>query len=314
MLLLHLVCCPSCTNSGSGIVMSVTQASAWLDFPDLPMPAKASVACHPRHSRRHRPFGAGAQTRKSHTARSHRVDVRPGYDDLQCVRALRRHVEGGLLPDDRAFGARARPRRDYIATAATRRSTTAPFSAHSTWCSNGLLTERDPPRLALGVQEGHDGPAAARGVEALPREGRRQITRRCGGVRVVGCSDRVRRTTPFVVLTEHRFRCHRNRRRRETGERCLLAHGPPTRVVDDETSPRAARCESRPRRRTRTIAAGTRASPRADTADIAVRDATHARRQDQLVKRDVGGHRRPHRSEVGVVVARDWRRLAVERA
>ena len=39
MLLLHLVL-PIMYAQGNGIVMSVTQASAWLDFPELPMPGQ----------------------------------------------------------------------------------------------------------------------------------------------------------------------------------------------------------------------------------------------------------------------------------
>lgn len=39
MLLLHLVL-PIMYEQGSGIVMSVTQASAWLEFPELPMPGQ----------------------------------------------------------------------------------------------------------------------------------------------------------------------------------------------------------------------------------------------------------------------------------
>jgi hypothetical protein len=110
MLLLHLVL-PIMYEQGSGIVMSVTQASAWLDFPELPMPGQGLWHGDPRHAWGHRPSGTGAQTR-GRAARCDVVDLRSRHDDLQRLRTLRRHVEGGLPTGDRALGAGARARRD----------------------------------------------------------------------------------------------------------------------------------------------------------------------------------------------------------
>ena len=152
MLLLRLVL-PVMYAQGSGIVMSVTQASAWLEFPDLPMPGQGICGMAIPVTRG--VTDGSHQTRaRGRTARVTILTFDPGMTISNASERYADTLKRGIRPRPRTRCSCLRAPRPTSRRVAIRPCTTARGSVRSISCASAVAHRSEIfPDWREGVQE-----------------------------------------------------------------------------------------------------------------------------------------------------------------